>query len=776
MNLLSLVYFTFGVIKTEMNKEGKEEKKLCLPRGWQKLKDSLIKENSNSIGILTGNVNGITVIDFDNIELYEYYSNKYEKLRDYKTVRTNKGYHVYCKYDDKVNTGTNVLKEMEGMDIRNDGGFVIGPPTKYKLKDGIEIEYKDMGGEILEFPEIILKDIKTENKSNIKKSKNNKKELKKDIIIDEKLDSKEIEEYELILKSLSKNRVEEYDNWLKIGMILKTELGYNTGYKLWNKWSKLSEKYDESIMDRKWESFKLNGGLTSMTLLMYLREDNIDIFMSICFKEIDIKDLNNLNHTTFSDIFMRIYGKDLLRLEERFYNFNGVYWKIDDSESNSVIINNLISGEFHTFMIRYLLHNKEKEENYDKKFQVINQLRNSRYIRDVIDRIKYHNSFNRELKLDENINLIAFENKVYDFKTGEIRDGLREDYISMSVGYNWIEPCDKEMRLVEDLFEKLFVNEEERRLFCEILYTSLLGMVPQYFTLANGVGSNGKSLLLEVIMKKVLGIFYYKANNSTLQDELKAGPNVEIAQMHKKRLIIYSEPNKSKTLNTDVIKNLTGGIETNARMNYSNKTECQLHGTHILLCNKKPLLNDTDGGTSRRIIDFPFRSLFVNEDDKENYKDIDNVYTRVSEYSEPEFWNEYRCAIFKYLLRYKIKGDIKIPDNIKERSKEYLCDSDYILSWMKDNYEECIYEITNEKNVIKISEIYEIFKDSDYYKNSDRKKKRELSDSNFIQTLSTHYKYKKNYIEEYRYYDENKNRKKIRNVLKNLRKIDNKDE
>lgn len=194
-------------------------------------------------------------------------------------------------------------------------------------------------------------------------------------------------------------------------------------------------------------------------------------------------------------------------------------------------------------------------------------------------------------------------------------DGLREDYISMSVGYNWIEPSDNEIRLVEDLFEKLFVNEDERRLFCEILYTSLLGIVPQYFTLANGVGSNGKSLLLEVIMKKVLGVFYYKANNSTLQDELKGGPNVEIAQMHKKRLIIYSEPNKSKTLNTDVIKNLTGGIETNARMNYSNKTECQLHGTHILLCNKKPLLNDTDGGTSRRIIYYPFRSLFVNEDD-----------------------------------------------------------------------------------------------------------------------------------------------------------------
>jgi phage/plasmid-associated DNA primase len=273
-------------------------------------------------------------------------------------------------------------------------------------------------------------------------------------------------------------------------------------------------------------------------------------------------------------------------------------------------------------------------------------------------------------------------------------------------------------------------------------------------------------------MKKVLGVFYYKANNSTLQEELKGGPNVEMAKMHKKRLIVYSEPSKSKMLNTDVIKDLTGGIEMNARLNHSNNTECQLHGTHILLCNNKPLLNDTDGGTSRRIIDFPFRSLFVDSKDMDNYKGVENVYNRVEEYSVQDFWDEYRCAIFKYLLRYKNQGILNIPDGIKERSNEYLCDSDYILCWMKDNYEEYILDKEDEKSVKKILDIYEEFKESDYYKNSDRKKKRELSDSNFIKTLSTHNKYKKYYIEEYRYYDENKNRKKIRNVLKNLRRIE----
>jgi molecular chaperone DnaK (HSP70) len=95
---------------------------------------------------------------------------------------------------------------------------------------------------------------------------------------------------------------------------------------------------------------------------------------------------------------------------------------------------------------------------------------------------------------------------------------------------------------------------------------------------------------------------------------------------------------------------------------------------------------------------------------------------------------------------------------------------------MKDNYEECIYEITNEKNVIKISEIYEIFKDSDYYSNLDKKKRRELTEKNFLETLVNNKKYMKKYIEVYQYYDDEKNKRKIRNVLKNLRKIDYKDE
>ena len=44
---------------------------------------------------------------------------------------------------------TNVIK---GVDIRNDRGRAIAPPTKYKLLNGKTAKYKFVGGDILEMP------------------------------------------------------------------------------------------------------------------------------------------------------------------------------------------------------------------------------------------------------------------------------------------------------------------------------------------------------------------------------------------------------------------------------------------------------------------------------------------------------------------------------------------------------------------------------------------------------------------------------------------------
>ena len=63
----------------------------------------------------------------------------------------------------------------------------------------------------------------------------------------------------------------DYDTWIKIGMIIKTELGEN-GINVWDEWSSKGDSYDSFIMDNKWNSFKDDGALTIGTLITWARK------------------------------------------------------------------------------------------------------------------------------------------------------------------------------------------------------------------------------------------------------------------------------------------------------------------------------------------------------------------------------------------------------------------------------------------------------------------------------------------------------------------------
>lgn len=118
--------------------------------------------------VLTGKISGITVLDFDTIYSYKTFCKNVPNFESYFTVRTKKGYHVYCLYNPNLKTTFNVLKNLiHTIDIINDipdrtdlcGNPYLGvicPPSSYYTLNGILYIYQYIGGTIKPVPKYLF--------------------------------------------------------------------------------------------------------------------------------------------------------------------------------------------------------------------------------------------------------------------------------------------------------------------------------------------------------------------------------------------------------------------------------------------------------------------------------------------------------------------------------------------------------------------------------------------------------------------------------------------
>lgn len=101
----------------------------------------------SQIGIVTGKISGITVVDVD-VKSGGLESLKELRLPPTWTVKTGGGgWHYYYKYDERVQQTQAIYK---GIDIRNDGGQVVAPSSLHESGKRYEWTYKD--GDLTEIP------------------------------------------------------------------------------------------------------------------------------------------------------------------------------------------------------------------------------------------------------------------------------------------------------------------------------------------------------------------------------------------------------------------------------------------------------------------------------------------------------------------------------------------------------------------------------------------------------------------------------------------------
>jgi P4 family phage/plasmid primase-like protien len=506
--------------------------------------------------------------------------------------------------------------------------------------------------------------------------------------------------------------------WIKVGIVLKnihpTDL-----YDVWHRFSSRYPEYKEPDTHERWQGFndRVSGERAGEgSLRFWSRTDNYDGYMKIESMNVDkLVDDAAMGGTEF-DVARVIYARyrdEFVCASVRnndWYQYVGHIWQSSEngvdllarfSAEIAKLFRDKEIAELNNITINGECPHKEPlpdcptcvAEKRAKAFSnARTRLKTTSFKSNVMKEctVLFRD---REFatKLDENKKLIAFSNGVFDTSLLEFRDGKPDDYISFCTNVDYaVDKAYHQYKCWSELdkfLRSILPHETVRMYFLNTLSTCLSGEFVQRFHILTGSGSNGKSMLMN-LMATGMGDYCYKANIAMFtQKRGKSGAAApEMIRMKGRRFVTMSEPDEGEPLSTGFLKELTGSEKISARDLYAGSkqmVEFDVMCKFFLSCNEKPPIKTTDGGTWRRIkvIDFP--SKFVHEPTLPHELPIDEsiMHKVLSE--------DWAACFMAYMVHlYKLgKGHHKMtpPKEVNTYTEEYQEESDVIARFIREH-------------------------------------------------------------------------------------------
>jgi phage/plasmid-associated DNA primase len=364
--------------------------------------------------------------------------------------------------------------------------------------------------------------------------------------------------------------------------------------------------------------------------------------------------------------------------------------------------------------------------------------------------------------------LFGFKNGVYDLKLMEFRAGVPNDMVSKIADYDFAPERDRGKRVeMMRILNQIMPMEDERDYLLTAMSSGLFGRTVQNMFILTGEGGNGKDMLMSKLYRDCVGRDHYNySNTSILTEKRKSELCQGIANMHKKRVVVWSEPPKNAIIQGAVVKELTGVDEVSARGLYSTNTCTIVMMSGFMLCNVIPRMDSVDGGILRRTVVIMFRSLFKDSEEMLTMVNVKHVYKKDGNLDTNEFREGYKLTLFHILLDYfKIfkENDHMMPvapKSIRDASMRYIEDSDEFMTWFNE-----VYEKTEEEHAcVQVKDVYAQYKMSDLYQNLNKSEKRGMNLKTLIERVEKNPTLRVCYTERYKYYVGPK-QKEIRNAI-----------
>jgi phage/plasmid-associated DNA primase len=540
---------------------------------------------------------------------------------------------------------------------------------------------------------------------------------------------------EIMNKCISTRRAQEYNSWIEVGMCL-FNIDHEFSFELWHQFSKKSDKYNEEECTKKWNSFKnTKFGLNIGSLYFFAKKDNPEQLKNIVAKRVT-DDLKNCDgkHNSIAAITYKLLKEEFVCATsdgKLWYFFDGNLWKEDkDNLQLRIKLSNFIAKQFDTVLqlirmeapIEDLQSDASSNNTLNKKSKIINKIR---------ENLKDHNFKKNVLlecvefffqphfldKLDSNPNLIGFNNGVFHIKQKTFIQGSPKDFVSLTTGFDYIQHKNNTLyQKVQQFFCTLHPVLEQRNYHLKTIARQLYGdNGMELFHIHcghNGSAGGGKTKSWE-INKLCLGDYVQKFDVAFLVNQKRkdaTAPAPEFRKWKGRRIIYCTEPNPGETLNSGVMKDLTGGEQIVYRMLFSNQFDEYIPQFKVhIMTNDLPKIDGTDEGVKRRVRVLPYVSKFVPHDQDTNHSQF--IFKADTEITYMFRDNDLlKMEYIRFILdHYDHQWKYELTKLIKESSEEYLCENDGVGRFVHEFIEK------DNNSFITLKQIKERLKSCDYY-------------------------------------------------------------
>jgi P4 family phage/plasmid primase-like protien len=474
-------------------------------------------------------------------------------------------------------------------------------------------------------------------------------------------------------------------------------------------------------------------GVTKRSIMYWAKQDAPEDYIKVKNTTIDHyieQAVVNSNDYGLALVLKQMY-KDkyvcvsLSKADSAWYVFKNHRWQPDKGLS----LRNAISEEMYNILCKkreFVLgdytqyHSGEgKKEGLNEKssimLQIMNRLRNTTE-KNKIMREAAELFFDEDFiaNMDTNKHLLCFNNGVVDFKNKVFREGYPSDYITKCTEINYVplNPKDKDMMKTQEevvkFMHQLFPIIEQHNYMWDHLASVLIGTNRnQTFNIYHGSGSNGKSLLVN-LMSKVLGQYKGIVPINLLTDKRVAigGTCDEIIKLRGVRYAVAQELTKGMKLNEGIMKELSGGDEIQARGLYVESEKFTPQFKLVVCTNNLFDIDSNDDGTWRRIRKVVYYSKFVDEEKMADYSDLPYVFPKDTTLEEKI---NYFAPVFAAMLvkrAFETDGVVTDCKIVLDDSNSYRNGQDHIAAFIK----EFVRKTGDNKTFLQKTPLWEKFK------------------------------------------------------------------